>query len=155
MSMFRRPFHEVPQLNTSSLPDLIFTVLFFFMIVTHMRKVAVKVEYQEPQGTQLTRLTKKSTISYIYIGRPMHASATGNAASADACVQLNDKVTTPDAVADYMAVERKRMSPEDLGKMMVSIKADKNTRMGIITDVKEALREANVLKINYSAVEEK
>lgn len=155
MSMFRRPFHEVPQLNTSSLPDLIFTVLFFFMIVTHMRKVAVKVECQEPQGTQLTRLTKKSTISYIYIGRPMHASAKGNAASADACVQLNDKVATPDAVADYMAAERKRMSPEDLGKMMVSIKADKNTRMGVITDVKEALREANVLKINYSAVEEK
>ena len=44
--MFRRRSREVPGLNTSSLPDLIFSVLFFFMIVTHMRHVTVKVKYQ-------------------------------------------------------------------------------------------------------------
>ena len=64
MSMFKRRKYEVPGLNTASLPDLIFTVLFFFMIVTHMQKVAVKVKYQVPQGTELTRLTKKS--AYLY-----------------------------------------------------------------------------------------
>ena len=58
---------SVPQLNTASLPDLIFTVLFFFMVVTHMRQTTIKVEFRMPQGTQLTRLTKKSTVSYIYI----------------------------------------------------------------------------------------
>lgn len=69
--MFRRRDHEVPGLNTASLPDLIFTVLFFFMIVTHMREVQVKVKYQVPQGTELERLTKKSAVSYIYIGKPL------------------------------------------------------------------------------------
>ena len=64
--MFRRHSREVPALNTSSLPDLIFTVLFFFMIVTHMRHETVKVQYQVPQGKELTRLTKKSAVSYIY-----------------------------------------------------------------------------------------
>lgn len=68
MSMFGRREHEMPGLNTSSLPDLIFTVLFFFMIVTHMRQVTLKVDYRAPQGKQLTRLTKKSAVSYIYIG---------------------------------------------------------------------------------------
>lgn len=67
MSMFKRTRREIPGLNTSSLPDLIFTVLFFFMIVTHMRKVTLKVKYQVPQGTELTRLTKKTAVSYIYI----------------------------------------------------------------------------------------
>ena len=57
---------EIPALNTSSLPDLIFTVLFFFMIVTHMRNVTVKVRYQVPQGKELNRLTKKSTTMHIY-----------------------------------------------------------------------------------------
>ena len=71
--MFRRRSREVPGLNTSSLPDLIFSVLFFFMIVTHMRHVTVKVKYQVPQGKELTRLTKKSAVSYIYIGRPTSA----------------------------------------------------------------------------------
>ena len=64
---------SVPTLNTSSLPDLIFTVLFFFMVVTHMRQVTLKVRFRVPQGTELTRLTKKSAVSYVYIGRPSEA----------------------------------------------------------------------------------
>lgn len=153
MSMFRRKDHEVPGLNTSSLPDLIFTVLFFFMIVTHMRQVQMKVEYKVPQGTELERLTKKSTVSYIYIGRPtlqMQPSVgTGTR------IQLNDKIADVSDVADYIASERSHMAPEDLKKMTVSIKADRNTRMGIITDVKQALRKSGALKINYSAQQKK
>lgn len=64
-----RNSRQMPQLNTASLPDLIFTVLFFFMVVTHMRTVTLKVSFRVPQGTELTRLTKKTAVSYIYIGR--------------------------------------------------------------------------------------
>ena len=60
MMNFHKKSHEVPGLNTSSLPDLIFSVLFFFMIVTHMRQVTLKVDCRLPQGKELTRLTKKS-----------------------------------------------------------------------------------------------
>jgi len=59
MSIYRRRKHDIPELNTASLPDLIFTILFFFMLVTHMRKTTVKVKYQVPQGTELTKLVKK------------------------------------------------------------------------------------------------
>lgn len=145
MSMFGRKEREVPRLNTSSLPDLIFVVLFFFMIVTHMRKVMVKVRYQVPQGTELTRLTKKSAVSYIYIGKPAGSNQT--------CVQLNDKLTTAPEVMDYVVAERNRMSPEDRQRMTVSIKADKDTKMGVIMDVKQALRQAKAHRINYSATE--
>ena len=69
MTIRQRRQHEVPTLNTSSLPDLIFTVLFFFMIVTHMRKVTLKVEYVLPQGTELTRLTKKQAVTHVFSGR--------------------------------------------------------------------------------------
>ena len=72
MSIYRRRKHDIPELNTASLPDLIFTILFFFMLVTHMRKTTVKVKYQVPQGTELTKLVKKSAISYIYIYRYTH-----------------------------------------------------------------------------------
>ena len=118
MTMFQRRRHEVPGLNTASLPDLIFTVLFFFMIVTHMQKVAVKVQFRTPQGT-------------------------------------NDKFTPAAEVADYVTAERNRMSPEDQEQMTVSIKADRGTHMGIISDVKQALREAKAYRINYSAAEKK
>lgn len=149
MNIYRRASHQVPGLNTAALPDLIFTVLFFFMIVTHMRKVELKVKYQVPAGTELSRLTKKSTVTYIYIGRGMGGSDTKMR------VQLNDKLSEVSDIVDYIVEERKRMSPEDVGKMTVSIKADRQADMGLITDVKQALRQANALRINYSAVSEK
>lgn len=148
MSMFKRTRREIPGLNTSSLPDLIFTVLFFFMIVTHMRKVTLKVKYQVPQGTELTRLTKKTAVSYIYIGKPVTGTVQENSV-----IQLNDKYATTTDIIDYIAAEKSRMSPEDQQQMTVSIKADKNTKMGIISEVKQALRKSKALKISYSATE--
>ena len=149
---FRRRNHEVPGLNTSSLPDLIFTVLFFFMIVTHMRQVTLKVKFQVPQGKELTRLTKKSAVSYIYIGTPVSSDGKPYK-TPESRIQLNDKYATPEEVVDYITAEKKRMTAEDQQQMMVSIKADKHTKMGVVADVKQALRQAKALRINYSASE--
>ena len=143
MSMFKRKDHSVPGLNTASLPDLIFTVLFFFMIVTHMNENQMKMKYQVPQGTTLERLEKKSTVSHIYIGKPYK----GGGATA---VQVNDKIVDVAETGDFIAAERNRMSPNDAKNMTVSIKADKKADMGVVTDVKQSLRRANALKILYS-----
>lgn len=153
MSIIRHRSHQVPGLNTASLPDLIFSVLFFFMIVTHMQKVAVKVKYRVPQGTELTRLTKKTAVTYIYIGRP-EVGLQGKVGRGTR-VQVNDKFATPADIVDYVSSEQDRMSPEDRQQMTVSIKADRNTQMGIITDVKQALRMAKATRITYSAEEKK
>lgn len=146
----RNQRHKVPGLNTSSLPDLIFTVLFFFIIVTQMRSVPVKVRYQVPAGTELTKLTRKSAVTYIYIGKPM--TGMGGTKGKSVRIQLNDKYADVRSVIDYVSEERKRMSPEDARIMSVSIKADRKTDMGTITDVKMALRQAGSYNINYSAV---
>ena len=151
MIRFRKKSHDVPELNTSSLPDLIFSVLFFFMIVTHMRQVTLKVECRVPQGKNLVRLTKKSAVSHIYIGKP--TKDLQGKYDKETQIQLNDKLATASEVMDYMAAEKKRMSAEDQRLMTVSIKADKDTKMGVITDVKQALRQAKAIKISYSAVE--
>ena len=143
MSMFKRKDHSVPGLNTASLPDLIFTVLFFFMIVTHMKENQMKVKYQVPEGTKLERLAKKSTISHIYIGKPYKGGGI-------TAVQVNDKIVDVAEIEDFIAAERKRMSPDDAKQMTVSIKADKKADMGVITDGKQSLRRANALKILYS-----
>ena len=149
MSIYRRRKRSIPELNTASLPDLIFTILFFFMLVTHMRKTAVKVKYQVPQGTELTKLVKKSAISYIYIGMPMNAAG---AVSGDSlCVQLNDKIVDLKDVKGYLSKERLAMSAADKKQMSVSVRADKATPMGTINDLKQSLRESNVLKINFAA----
>jgi biopolymer transport protein ExbD len=145
MSFYTRQRKQVPALNTSSLPDLIFTVLFFFMIVTHIRKVDVKVKYREPVGTELSRLTKKSATSYIYIGKPYNVN------SGKMVIQLNDKFATPAEIIDFVEYERNKMAPEDKQRMIVSIKADRNTPMRTITEIKQALRQSGALTINYAA----
>lgn len=151
MSLFRKnTSHEVPELNTTSMPDLIFSILFFFMIVTNMREVSLKVKFKTPAGTELTKLEKKSCVSYIYIGQP--SDKMRPYIGSGTRIQLNDKYAEVPEVIDYVDAERSKLSPEDAPKMTVSIMADKNTRMGIITDVKQALRKSYALKINYSAV---
>ncbi|MBD9200916.1 MAG: biopolymer transporter ExbD, partial [Prevotella sp.] len=99
MSIIRRRNHEVPSLNTASLPDLIFAILFFFMIVTHMRKVNLKVRYKTPQGTELTHLSRKTNTTYIFIGQPVDTTQAANTAQflgsaqsqqdAAVCIQVN------------------------------------------------------------------
>lgn len=143
----------MPELNTSSLPDLIFSVLFFFMMVTSMREVTLKVKFDRPAGTQLEKLARKSCTSYIYIGKPTDnlRSQYGDGTR----IQLNDKYADASEVYEYAFDNRNELSEQDKPFYTVSLKVDKDAPMGYITDVKEQLRKAYALKIMYSAVKEK
>ena len=141
----------MPELNTSSLPDLIFTMLFFFMIVTTMREVTLKVQFKSPQATELEKLEKKSLVTFIYIGKPTQELQAKM--GAETRIQLNDKFSEVTEVQDYIYQERENMKEEDQPFMTVSLKVDKDTKMGIVTDVKQALRQSYALNINYSATQ--
>ncbi|MBR4566508.1 MAG: biopolymer transporter ExbD [Prevotella sp.] len=145
---FRHREHEVPGLNTSSLPDLIFTVLFFFMIVTHMRDVDLKVRYQVPQGTELKKQGHKGSIIYIYVGKKISAKE-----DSEFFIQLNNEIATIADIKEFIDQEREKMNAEDRQRMTVSIKADRDVPMGIIADIKKELQLSSSLKINYSATE--
>lgn len=152
MSKFQKGEKKgIPALNTSSLPDLIFSVLFFFMIVTSMRQVELKVEFKVPAGTELEKLERKSLVSYIYIGKPNkeYRAKLGSQSR----IQLNDSFADPDAIHEFIRDERESLQERDKPLMKVSLKIDKDTQMGIITDAKMALRKAWALNINYSAVQ--
>ena len=139
----------MPGLNLAAMPDLIFTVLFFFMIVTHMRDVKPMVRYEVPQGTELEKTVRKSSVVYLFIGKPVDAQ--GRVVDGETRIQLNNRYVTIDQIACEIDQERARMSEDDRQHMVVSIRADRDTEMGIINDVKQALRKAGALNINYSA----
>ena len=142
-SMFRRKRQNVPSLNMASMPDLIFTVLFFFMIVTHMRSDEVKVRYEVPQGSEMKKLANKSSVVNIYIGRA------GN----DWRVQLNGDIVRVEDLSARIEQIKSSMSPENQEHLTVSLRADRRTPMGLISDVKQALQKSYALRINYSATE--
>ena len=141
----------MPEMNTSSLPDLIFTILFFFMIVTTMREVTLKVKFVVPAGTELEKLEKKSAVSFIYVGPPTDQLRAQFGSSTR--IQLNDRYAEPSEVMDFVYQERQSMS--DQSAQVISIKADQKTQMGYITDIKEVLRKSWALKVNYSSTHRK
>ena len=150
MGKFKRSERrEVPPLNSSSLADLIFTLLFFFMITTSMKEMPLMVDIDPLTATELTKLEKKSLITYLYIGKPSgsYAQQLGD----ENRIQLNDKFIDESDIEREMIRERAAMKEENQGYMQVSIKADRGTEMGIITATKEALKRSNNLNIVYSA----
>ena len=154
-SKFRTRRHNVPSLNMASMPDLIFTVLFFFMIVTHMRSDEVKVRYEVPQGKEMKKLANKSSVVNIYIGRQEtgdRRQETGDRRQ-EWRVQLNGDLVTPEEIPVHIERLRATMSPENAERLTVSLRADRHTPMGIISDVKQALQKAYALRINYSATD--
>ena len=149
MSRFRQKQNrEVPGLNLAAMPDLIFTVLFFFMIVTHMRDVKPMVRLTIPQGTEVEK-ARQTGMVYLFIGKPV--SEQGDVISGESRIQLNDHYVTLDELGSAIQQERSLMSEENRQRMVVSIRADRETPMGLINDVKQELRKAGALSINYSA----
>ena len=135
-------------MNLAAMPDLIFTVLFFFMIVTHMREVKPMVRYDVPQGTEVEK-ARKAGMVYLFIGKPVNER--GDVVGDESRIQLNDHYVTLDEIGAAIEKERSQMSEENRQHMVVSIRADRATEMGLINDVKQELRKAGALHINYSA----
>ncbi len=142
---------EVPAVSTAALPDIVFMLLFFFMVTTVMRENELKISVQTPKATQLKKLEKKSLVSYIFIGKPQKAFQ--NTLGTEPRVQLNDELAKDISreIGIYVASEREKLPEIDRPKMWISLKVDHKIKMGILTDVKEELRKAQALKINYSA----
>lgn len=153
---------EMPELNTSSLPDLIFSILFFFMIVTSMREEELKVEFKAPTGTELSKIERKTAAINLYIGAP---NENNRQYGTNPMVQINDKFIPVHEVGMRVAEEHNSMKGEDRAQMRVVLKIDAgdgtegrqrpSTTMGIVSSVKEELREVGALSIMYSAGEVK
>ena len=144
MQIRRKKHRSVPGLNMASMPDLIFTVLFFFMIVTHMRNETVKVKLQVPQGTEVSKSSNKFSTINIYIGRNNYG---------DTQIQVNDRMCSLEQVGALVQNFKANLSEESQENLIINLRADRNTDMGIVNDLKKELRNVGALTIRYSATE--
>lgn len=141
--------NQSQSINSGSLPDIVFMLLFFFMVSTSMREVDMKVTTELPTATETQKLEKKSLISYIYVGPPtkQFLAKMGDRPR----IQLNNDYSSAGQILSYIAAEKDKLNEAERFQMTISLKVDKNVRMGIVTDIKQKLREANALKICYVA----
>ncbi|WP_250633010.1 ExbD/TolR family protein [Rhodoflexus caldus] len=148
MSKFSKKKKGTPAISTSSLPDIIFMLLFFFMVTTVLRETELKVQNRLPKASQLQKLEKKSLVSYIYIGKPKDTEKYG----VEPRIQVNDALVTPKEIPNFVYAEKDKLDEVERDKITMSLKVDIDAKMGIISDVKQQLREADARKVNYSSV---
>jgi biopolymer transport protein ExbD len=133
-------------ISTASLPDIVFMLLFFFMVATVLRTEDEKVRVIRPEASELYKIEKKHLIRYVNIGPPMDRRY-----GTEPLVQLNDQFSSAAVIQDWIVKERKTLAESEQSKMWVSLKVDKDTKMGVVTSVKQELRKASALKVLYSA----
>lgn len=70
MSKFKKKAAVKQDIPTSSMPDVVFMLLFFFMVTTVLRETSINVKQHLPEATMLKKLARKSLVAYMYIGEP-------------------------------------------------------------------------------------
>jgi biopolymer transport protein ExbD len=150
MAKFKKREKEIPAIQTSSLPDIVFMLIFFFMVATVIRQNSLLVKNLRPQASEVTKVAQKSLTEYLYMGSPQDREVYGDAPR----LQLDDAFARVDEVRAFVEAKRADTDVKLRSKITWSLKVDVDTRMGIVTEVKQELRKAEALKINYSANQE-
>ncbi|MFY0672386.1 MAG: biopolymer transporter ExbD [Bacteroidia bacterium] len=149
MAKFKKRTKETPGIQTSSLPDIVFMLIFFFMVATVIRQNSLLVKNLRPQASEVTKVQQKSLTEYLYMGSPVEREKYGDAPR----LQLDDAFAQVGDVQAFVEAKRAETDPKLRTKITWSLKVDVDTRMGIVTEVKQELRKVEALKINYSANE--
>jgi biopolymer transport protein ExbD len=139
---------DLPAVSTASLPDIVFMLLFFFMVATVMKDDSLLIENKLPSATEIQKLDKKDRIMYIYAGKP--SSRYQEQYGTSAKIQLNDKLSEVTDVGAFILAERAAKRQELQNFLTTSLKVDGETNMGLVSDIKQELRKVNALKINYT-----
>jgi biopolymer transport protein ExbD len=152
MGNFKNQNRDLPAISTASLPDIVFMLLFFFMTVTTMKDTYLFVENSLPQATEVSKLDKKDRIIQMYVGKPKEdlVSRYGS----EPIVQIGEKIVQMNVLQSYLLQEINSRPEELRNYLTVSLKADKDVKVGVISDIKKELQQLNLLKINYTTIEE-
>lgn len=138
-------------MSTASLPDIVFMLLFFFMVATVMRETDMQVDIKPPIANEIIKLENRKLVGHIYIGFPVNQNL-----GREPRIQLNDQlVDDATKIKGYVADKVGALSEEEKIQFVVSLKVDAKTKMGIVNRVKYELRINEYFKINYAAASPK
>ena len=148
MSKFRKKTGTSQEIPTAALPDIIFMLLFFFMVTTVMRETDIMVKQQLPKASQLTKIQRKSLVSYIYLGEPKNSAIYGD----EPKIQTNDVFVDIKDIIQFVNQEKDKLSEVERDQITMSMKVDQEVKFGIVSDVQQELREANARRVLYSSI---
>lgn len=134
-----------PGISTASLPDIVFMLLFFFMVTTHMRDKDQLVQVSLPSATEITKMENKAMVDFIFVGPPIDTRF-GTAPR----IQLDDSFATIEDIRAFKDLKKEDRDEAEWPLISTSMKVDRDVKMGLVTDIKQELRKIGALKIVYS-----
>ncbi len=146
MAKFKKKAKAKQDIPTSALPDIIFMLLFFFMVTTVLRENTINVLQNIPKATELRKLQRKSLVSYLYVGKPRNTAKFGD----EPKIQANDVFIEVRDIGQWIEKERSKLDEVERDQLTVALKSDKDVKMGLISDIQMELRKANARKLMYS-----
>ncbi|MBK7651399.1 MAG: biopolymer transporter ExbD [Flammeovirgaceae bacterium] len=150
MSKFKKKANVKQDIPTSSMPDVVFMLLFFFMVTTEMRKSSIEVKQVIPRATQLRKLMRKGLVANLYIGEPTKSDQFGK----EPKIQADDVFIDTKDIIRWVNEQKSKLDEVERDQLTVALKVDKDAKRGIISDVETELRKANARKLLYSALED-
>lgn len=147
MAKFKKKSNTSQDIPTAALPDIIFMLLFFFMVTTVLRESTILVKQSIPKATQLRKLEQKKLVSYLHVGKPNDPKKFG----VEPKIQANDAFIDVDGVIQFIEEEKSKLAENEKDQITISLKVDDETKMGIIVDITEQMREVNARKLMYAA----
>lgn len=150
MSKFKKKVKLKQDIPTSSMPDVVFMLLFFFMVTTQLRETSIEVKQEIPTASQLRKLQRKTLVANLYIGEPLKIEQFGK----EPKIQAGDVFIEPSGIAKWVNQEKDKLIEVERDQLTVALKVDKQAKRGIIVDVETELRKANARKILYTSKEE-
>lgn len=150
MSKFKKKTSASQEIPTSALPDIIFMLLFFFMVTTVLRETDILVEQKIPKAEQLRKLERKSLVSYLYIGKPKKSEVFGE----EPKIQANDVFIEPEDIILWVTKEKDKLAEAERDQITIALKVDKEAKMGLVSDVQLKLRDANARKLMYNVLKD-
>ncbi len=147
MAKFKKKSNTSQDIPTAALPDIIFMLLFFFMVTTVLREVTINVKQSIPKATQLRKLEQKKLVSYLYVGKPNDPEKFGT----EPRIQANDAFIEVDGIIQFIEEEKGKLAEHEKDQLTMSLKVDEETKMGIVSDITEKMKDVNARKLMYAA----
>ncbi|NJN24711.1 MAG: biopolymer transporter ExbD [Cyclobacteriaceae bacterium] len=147
MAKFKKKSNTSQDIPTAALPDIIFMLLFFFMVTTVLRESTILVKQSIPKATQLRKLEQKKLVSYMYVGKPNDPKKFGS----EPRIQANDAFIEVDGIIQFIEEEKSKLAENEKEQLTISLKVDDETKMGIVVDITQKMRDVNARKLMYAA----
>jgi biopolymer transport protein ExbD len=150
MAKFKKKAEVKQEIPTSSMPDVVFMLLFFFMVTTQLRQTTIEVRQQLPQATQLKKLARKSLVADLHVGQP-----TKVVNGVEPKIQGDDVFLETKDIIRWVMEKKSTLPENEQEQLTISLKVDKEAKRGIIADIETELRKGNSRRILYTALEPK